>query len=61
MIKENVSENTEAICQHGCLTDEGGRTDDGGKVETFYHVQQGVLFEILKITAQLSTCLSLSL
>lgn len=40
VIKRNVSKNTEAICQRRRLTD--GREE--GKM--FYHVRQGVLFEI---------------
>lgn len=40
VIKRNVSKNTEAICQQRRLTD--GREE--GKM--FYHVRQGVLFEI---------------
>lgn len=40
VIKRNVSKNTEAICQRSQLTD--GRE----KVKMFYHVRQGVLFEI---------------
>lgn len=40
LIKRNVSKNTEAICQRSRLTD--GREE----VKMFYHVRQGVLFEI---------------
>lgn len=40
VIKRNVSKNTEAICQQSRLTD--GREE----VKMFYHVRQGVLFEI---------------
>lgn len=40
VIKRNVSKNTKAVCQQSRLTD--GREE----VKMFYHVQQGVLFEI---------------
>lgn len=40
VIKRNVSQNSKAVCQQSQLTD--GREE----VKMFYHVRQGVLFEI---------------